>query len=208
MVNIQIRGNLIHLDLKTLPSNETFDTVINVDSDFNYKDYIIKTESKQKLIYQNTLPIIDSICELHVTSFENDNYYDDGHTFFRSKVDDLNCKNKDFKIPIEISKNDYFLLNIKYGYGAGFETEIMDLNYENFDTENLEFYETNFFDNENSIVHSLKLNYLDLEDLGRNKFDFARRQSFVILKKNGDTDYLSAMKLQDQVEFIKTLDWE
>ena len=208
MVNIQIRGNLIHLDLKTLPSNETFDTVINVDSDFNYKDYIIKTESKQKLIYQNTLPIIDSICELHVTSFENDNYYDDGHTFFRSKVDDLNCKNKDFKIPIEISKNDYFLLNIKYGYGAGFETEIIDLNYENFDTENLEFYETNFFDNENSIVHSLKLNYLDLEDLGRNKFDFARRQSFVIRKKNGDTDYLSAMKLQDQVEFIKTLDWE
>ena len=208
MVNIQIRGNLLRLDLKILPEAKNFSSIIDSNSHLDMKNYLKKTMPEQKVIYQNTFPIIDSDCEIHVTSFENDNYYDDGHTFFRSKVDDLNCKNKDFKIPIEISKNDYFLLNIKYGYGAGFETEIMDLNYENFDTENLEFYETNFFDNENSIVHSLKLNYLDLEDLGRNKFDFARRQSFVIRKKNGDTDYLSAMKLQDQVEFIKTLDWE
>ena len=208
MVNIQIRGNLIQLDLKTFPQNETFNTIINSDSNDDIKDYIKKTITKQKVIYRNTLPIIDSNSELHITSFENDNYYDDGHTFFRQKLDDVKSENKDLKIPIEIFKDDYFLLNAKYGYGAGFETEIMDLDYENFETENLEIYEAKFFGNENSIVHSIKLNYLYLEDLGRNKFDFAKRKYFIIKRKHEGQYFLSSDKLLNQVEIISTIDWE
>ena len=155
MVNIQIRGNLIHLELKTIPESKDFSSTINSNSQIDFRNYIKKTMSEQKVIYQNTLPVIDSNCEIHITSFENDNYYDDGYTFFRSNLDELDCKNKDFKIPLELFKNDYFFLNIKYGYGAGFETEIMDLNYENFETENLTVFETKIFGNQNSIVHSI-----------------------------------------------------
>ena len=79
---------------------------------------------------------------------------------------------------VTATKNDYFLLNIKTGYGAGFETEIMDLNYENFETEALKVFKTKMFGNQNSIMHSLKLNYLDLQDLKRNKFDFAKKQTY------------------------------
>ena len=208
MVNIQIRGNLIQLDLKTFPQNETFNTIINSDSNDDIKDYIKKTITKQKVIYRNTLPIIDSNSELHITSFENDNYYDDGHTFFRQKLYDVKSENKDLKIPIDIFKDDYFLLNVKYGYGAGFETEIMDLDYENFETENLEIYEAKFFGDENSIVHSIKLNYLYLEDLGRNKFDFAKRKYFIIKRKHEGQYFLSSDKLLNQVEIISTIDWE
>ena len=74
MVNIQIRGNLIRLDLKTLPENEDFGSIINSNSHIDFKNYIKKTRTEQKVIYQDTLPVIDSNCEIHVTSFENDNY--------------------------------------------------------------------------------------------------------------------------------------
>ena len=207
MVNIQIRGNLIQLDLKTFPQNETFNKIINSDSNDDIKDYIRKTITKQKVIYRNTLPIIDSNSELHITSFENDNYYDDGYTFFRSNLDELKCKNEDFKIPIKVLKNDHFLLNIKTGYGAGFETEIMDLNYENFETEALKVFETKMFGNQSNIMHSLKLNYLDLQDLKRNKFDFAKKQTYLIKKKQDDLFFLSSKKISGQVEFLRSIDW-
>ena len=206
MVNIQIRGNLIRLELKTVPESEDFSSIINSNSQIDFRNYIKKTMSEQKVIYQNTLPLIDSICEIHITSFENDNYYDDGYTFFRSNLDELNCKNEDFKIPIEVLKNDYFLLNIKSGYGAGFETEIIDLNYENFETETLKVFETKMFGNQNSIMHSLKLNYLDLQDLKRNKFEFDKKQTYLFKKKQDDLFFLSAKKMGEQVEFLGIID--
>ena len=99
-------------------------------------------------------------------------------------------------------------MNIKYGYGAGFETEIMDLNYENFETENLTVFETKIFGNQNSIVHSIKLNHLDLEDLNRDKFDFTKKQTYIIKKKRDDLYYLSTKKLSEQVEFLANIEWE
>ena len=207
MVNIQIRGNLIRLDLKTLPKSEDLSLIINSNSHIDFKNYLKQTISDQRVIYQNTLPIIDSDCEIHVTSFENDNYYDDGYTFFRSNLDTLNTLDEDFKIPLEVSRNDYFLLDIKYGYGAGFETEIIDLNYENFEAEVLKVHRTKMFENGNNIVRTLKLNYLDLEDLGRNKFDFSTTQSYVIKKKYKETYISSEKKLNDQVEIIMAIEW-
>ena len=207
MVNIQIRGNLIRLDLKTLPEAKNFSSIINSNSHLDMKNYLKKTMHEQKVIYQNTFPIIDSDCEVHVTSFENDNYYDDGYTFFRSNLDTLNSLDEDFKIPIEVPRNDYFLLDIKYGYGAGFETEIIDLNYENFEAEVLKVHRTKIFENGKDIVRTLKLNYLDLEDLGRNKLDFSTTQSYVIKKKYKETYISSEKKLNDQVEIIMAIEW-
>lgn len=202
MVNIQIRGNLLQINLKTLPEAENFSSIINSNSLQDMKNYLKKTIPEQKVIYQNTFPIIDSDCEVHVTSFENDNYYDDGYTFFRSNLDTLNTLDEDFKIPLEVSRNDYFLLEIKYGYGAGFETEIIDLNYENFEVEFLKVHRTKIFENGNNIVRALKLNYLDLEDLERNKFDFSTTQYYIIKKKYNETYLSSEKKLNDQVEII------
>ena len=207
MVNIQIRGNLIRLDLKTLPEAKNFSSIIDSNSHLDMKNYLKKTMPEQKVIYQNTFPIIDSDCEVHVTSFENDNYYDDGYTFFRSNLDTLNTLDEDFKIPLEVPRNDYFLLDIKYGYGAGFETEIIDLNYENFEAEVLKVHRTKIFENGKDIVRTLKLNYLDLEDLGRNKFDFSATQSYVIKKKYKGKYISSEKKLKDQVEIIMAMEW-
>ena len=202
MVNIQIRGNLIRLDIKTLPESEDLSLIINSNSHIDFKNYLKQTISDQRVIYQNTLPIIDSDCEIHVTSFENDNYYDDGYTFFRSNLNELNSKDEDLKIPLVSLKNDYFLLDIKYGYGAGFETEIIDLNYENFETEKLKILKTKIFGNQKNIVKSLKLNYLNLGDLGRNKFDLYKTQTFIIKNTYDETHLLSEKKLSNQVEVI------
>ena len=98
-------------------------------------------------------------------------------------------------------------VDIKYGYGAGFETEIIDLSYENFETEKLKILKTKIFGNQKIIVQSLKLNYLNLEDLGRNKFDFSKNQIFIFKKKYEYKYLLSEKKLSNQVEVVMKTEW-
>ena len=47
MVNIQIRRNLIHLELKTIPESKDFSSTINSNSQIDFRNYIKKTMSEQ-----------------------------------------------------------------------------------------------------------------------------------------------------------------
>ena len=71
MVNIQIRGNLIRLDLKALPEAKNFSSIINSNSHLDMKNYLKRTLPEQKVIYQNTFPIIDSDCEADIDWLKN-----------------------------------------------------------------------------------------------------------------------------------------
>lgn len=205
MVNIQIRGNLIRLDIKTLPESEDLSLIINSNSHIDFKNYLKQTISDQRVIYQNTLPIIDSDCEIHVTSFENDNYYDDGYTFFRSNLDDIDHQDKDITIPFGKINIEYFLIKLNYGYGAGFETEIIDLDYKSFETDKLNFNSTFLFEKYNQVLHSLSLNYLNLEDLGRNKFEILKTE-ILLVKSNSKFNGLDlSTKISNQVRIVDTI---
>ena len=70
---------------------------------------------------------------MQVTSFENDNYYDDGYTFLRSNLSDISSKDVNLKISSRCGGEKYIIILLKYGYGAAFETELMDLDYRNFE---------------------------------------------------------------------------
>ena len=85
MVNIQIRGNLIDIEMISI-SKYNFDNFLTGEfSNDQIKDFLINSPDC-KTIYKSTLPIIEQNSELQVTSFENDNYYDDGYTFLRSNL--------------------------------------------------------------------------------------------------------------------------
>ena len=71
----------------------------------------------------------------------------------------------------------------------------------------MKVHRTKIFENGKDIVRTLKLNYLHLEDLGRNKFDFSTTQSYVIKKKYNETYISSEKKLSDQVEIIMAIEW-
>jgi len=209
MVNIQIRGNLIKLVLEELSSSEISVLKDRTDSEVNLLNSIKENKIiDRKSIYQNILPIIDHNLELQVSSFENDNYYDDGHTFYRSNLHDMNYQNNDINIPLKKFNLEYFLIKLNYGYGAGFETEIMDLDYKNFETDKLQINSTRIFDRKNEAAHSLNLNYLNLQDLGRNKFEILET-NLLLVKNNKDLGSLDlGANIPSQLEIVTSIKYK
>ena len=88
MINIQIRGNLIDIEITSI-SRYNFDNFSQGKYSASHIKDFISNSSSCKTIYKSTLPIIEQNSELQVTSFENDHYYDDGYTFLRANINEI-----------------------------------------------------------------------------------------------------------------------
>ena len=208
MVNIQIRGNLIEVVLEKLSANK----ISKLQKTATPQISLLRDIEKQKInthnnIYRNILPVIDDSLELQVSSFDNDNYYDDGYTFFRSNLDNIGHQDKNITILLEKIDIEYFLIKLNYGYGAGFETEIIDLDYKSFETDKLNFNSTFLFEKYNQVLHSLSLNYLDLEDLGRNKYEILKTE-LLLVQSNPNIKRLDlSTEISTQVKIVDTISY-
>ena len=160
MVNIQIRGNLIDIEMTSI-SKYNFDNLFTGKFSGDHIKDFLSTSSDCKTIYKNTLPIIEPNSEFQVTSFENDNYYDDG-------------------------------------YGAAFETELMDLDYRNFEDNEIQISTTRLFGGTNRVITSMKLNHLPLEDLKRSKYDIVSKQILFFEKSYESYEINLSKNLEDQ----------
>ena len=118
MVNIQIRGNLIDIEMISI-SKYNFDNFSTGKFSNDHIMDFLSNSSDCTTIYKSTLPIIEQNSEFQVTSFENDNYYDDGYTFLRSNLSDINSKDVNLKISLDAEGKKYIIILIKYGYGCG-----------------------------------------------------------------------------------------
>ena len=206
MVNIQIRGNLIEVVLEKLSSSE----ISKLQKTSVPQISLLNDIEKQKInttknFYRNILPIIDESLELQVSSFENDNYYDNGYTFFRSNLDDIDHQDKDITIPFGKINIEYFLIKLNYGYGAGFETEIIDLDFKSFETDKLNFNSTFLFEKYNQVMHSLSLNYLVFEDLGRSKYEVLKRELLLVHNHSNLKKLDLSTKISDQVKIVDNI---
>ena len=130
MVNIQIRGPLVHITVNQFTEHQMKDMINNKK---NVSEFIFKNKDQKNIdnIFNNTFPILSATSEIHVSSFENDNYYDEGHTYFRASLSSITSGKKDYKIHSKgpLSKNT--VISFMSGYGTGFETEIIDFDYKN-----------------------------------------------------------------------------
>ena len=205
MVNIQIRGNLIDIEMISISKYNFNNFSAGKFSNDQIKDFL-SNSSDCKTIYKSTLPIIEQNSEFQVTSFENDNYYDDGYTFLRSNLSDISSKYVNLKISLDAEGKKYIIILLKYGFGAAFETELMDLDYRNFENNGLQNSATNLFDGANKVITSMKLNHLPLEDLKRSKYDIVSEQ-IMFFEKNyiGDEINLSR-NLNDQGKILISSD--
>ena len=201
MINIQIRGNLIDIEITSI-SRYNFDNFFEGKYSANHIKDFISNSSSCKTIYKSTLPIIEQNSELQVTSFENDNYYDDGYTFLRANLNEMSSKDVPLKISSGIKDRKHLTIHLKYGYGTAFETELMDLDYRNFENNKLESNSTKLFGGTNNVITSIKLNHLLLVDLKRSKYDVMKEQ-ILFFKKNYNIDEVNlSNSLEDQGEFV------
>ena len=201
MVNIQIRGNLIDIEMISV-SKYNFDNFLTEEfSNDHIKDFL-SNSSDCTTIYKSTLPIIEQNSELQVTSFENDNYYDDGYTFLRSNLSDISSKDVNLKISLDAEGKKYIIILIMYGYGAAFETELMDLDYQNFESNEVQNSSTKLFGGANRVITSMKLNHLSLEDLKRSKYDIVSEQIMFFEKNSNSGEINLSDSLEDQGDIV------
>ena len=78
----------------------------------------------------------------------------------------------------------------------------MDLDYRNFENNELQNNSTKLFDGANRVITSMKLNHLPLEDLKRSKYDIISEQ-VLFFEKNYNNDGINISKsLEDQGEIL------
>ena len=141
MLNFQIRGYKLESCIGSL-------------SKFDFSDMIncIKLEKKPltELIFEEnnfghwknfddiikiSTPLLSRDSELQVTYFDENDYYNDGYTFFRANPKKLS--RKDLKLYLDIPNTDYLILNSAIFQGNCFETDINDQSYNHFTKQDI-----------------------------------------------------------------------
>ncbi|MEL1234264.1 MAG: hypothetical protein VW667_10195, partial [Candidatus Neomarinimicrobiota bacterium] len=186
MLNFQIRGYGINLCAGTIEDAKVQDllnamrdnksSLAQVMYDNNWREFSNIIESRS--------PFISDDGELIITSYNSKDYYDDGHSFFRSKIKDLaqipeqREMNIDSNLPLVVNKEIYF--------GCTFESEIEDQNHEYFHEEQLSIssYSTPF--SQHSLIDEMFFNRLELKDLARRKHELISFQCSIYKKASHD----------------------
>ena len=137
MLNIQIRGFLSKIEIQPISESEK-NFLLNFigDSKMTLSEILL---DKNKFNLNNseklTLPVVTNDAEIIITSFTEDDYYSDGYSFFREKVDKMTDKSS---ILDNIAVENYGLIKEKIYYGCSFEGNVKEVNYQNFDKHNFD----------------------------------------------------------------------
>ena len=190
MINLQIRGELYFLSLYRISTKQLEDILnsnYNISAQF-HNNHTGREEIKYDHIYNISMPVLSQNTQIQVTSFDNNNYYDEGHTFLRKTLDIINIKDREFSLNIDNDSLGFILVTINHVYGTAFETEIMDLDYSNFQIQNFTSFSSVMPWNDKKIIHNIKLNHLPLNDLNRKKYGIIKTESRIF-----KTKYLSEL---------------
>ena len=182
MLNIQIRGPRINLYVKEISEGTKKNIFNQIRNTKQSLAEILLNDKKiiKGTIYQTKLPVLSQDSEMIVTSFKNDDYYDEGFSFFRKKTSDISEPSK--KELIRYQNKPYLIVSYDIYYGCSFETEIADLDYTNFDEDKLSLrtLSTPFFDY--PFIENIFFNKKKLVDLNRQREQKMRSKSIIYKK--------------------------
>ena len=191
MINIQIRGLKVKITIDSINDNG-LEIIMNdislkkkslseltIETDFNK----ISNQTNSLGRFENVLLSNDT--ELIVTAFDTDDYYSDGYSFYREKVNNIiqTPLHENFKI----HNNEYLFINYKIYYGCVFETELNQLDYQYFNPDYFSISSKKIPFIESTLIDELFFNRLPLEDLNRSKIQMIKIKS-VLIDKNQSID--------------------
>ena len=186
MLNFQIRGYGINLCAGTIDNDRLQGLLNKMRDNKSSLAQVMYDDNWRKFsnIIESRSPMITNDGELIITSYNSKDYYDDGHSFFRSNIQDLaqipeqREINIDSNLPLVVNKEIYF--------GCTFESEIEDQNHEYFHEEQLSIssYSTPF--SKHSLIDEMFFNRLELKDLKRRKYELITFQCSIYKKASHD----------------------
>ena len=183
MLNIQIRGSKIDLSVHEISEKTKIRIFNQIRSTKLSLAEIIMNQKKNisHTTFQIQLPILTNDSELVVTSFKNDDYYDEGISFFRKKTSNISeIPNK--KI-ISFQNKPYIIISYDIYYGSSFETEILDLDYTMFNNDSLsiEALSIPFFDF--PLIEKILFNKKELVNLQKQKEQKVKSKTILYKKR-------------------------
>ncbi len=187
MLNIQIRGAKIKIAVGAIDQKQV-KGFFNQISEMKCSLANIMLNSQWELhndIFSCATPIITSDSELIITSYDSNDYYDEGHSFFRSRVTNI-IQDIQVQNSIDYKNQSYIIAHCAIYYGNSFETELDDLDYQYFD-ENAISIDTSVYPFYRlPLIQNFYLNNLKLVDLERQKIDLKQFISTIYKNKSSN----------------------
>ena len=187
MLNIQVRGSKVDSVVGSI-SQEQMDRVFDDIKDKKYSLAEIMLNSEWQIhddIFSSSTPIITSESELIITSYDSNDYYSEGHSFFRSRVTNV-IQDIPVQNSIDYKNQSYLIAHCAIYYGNSFETELDDLDYQYFD-ENAISIDTSVYPFYRlPLIQNFYLNNLKLVDLERQKIDLKQFISTIYKNKSSN----------------------
>ena len=182
MLNFQIRGYGINLYAGTIDDDRVqvlLNTMRDNKSSLAQVMYNGNWRNFSNLI-ESRSPLITHDGELIITSYNSKDYYDDGHSFFRSKIEDIAQVPE--KRELRINSNLPLVVNKEIYFGCTFESEIENQNHEYFHEEQVSIssYSTPF--SQHPIIDEIFFNRLKLKNLERRKHELITFQCSIYKK--------------------------
>ncbi len=182
MLNFQIRGYGINLYAGTIDDDRVqvlLNTMRDNKSSLAQVMYNGNWRNFSNLI-ESRSPLITHDGELIITSYNSKDYYDDGHSFFRSKIEDIAQVPE--KRELRINSNLPLVVNKEIYFGCTFESEIENQNHEYFHEEQVSIssYSTPF--SQHPIIDEIFFNRLELKNLERRKHELITFQCSIYKK--------------------------
>ena len=182
MLNFQIRGYGVNLYAGTIDDDRVqvlLNTMRDNKSSLAQVMYNGNWRNFSNLI-ESRSPLITHDGELIITSYNSKDYYDDGHSFFRSKIEDIAQVPE--KRELRINSNLPLVVNKEIYFGCTFESEIENQNHEYFHEEQVSIssYSTPF--SQHPIIDEIFFNRLELKNLERRKHELITFQCSIYKK--------------------------
>ena len=132
--------------------------------------------------FELSFPMITQDAEIIVTSFAEHDYYSDGYSFFRERLDLIADKASDYN---GIVIDDYGLINKSVYYGCSFEADLNDYNYQTFNKDKIDIETTQIPIIEKTFIKSIFYSNQKIENTSRPKIQHIKNKS-ILFKKNNE----------------------
>ena len=141
MLNFQIRGLKLESYVGGLSKFEVSDMMDLIKVEKKPLTELLLKENKFGLwknfddVLKIESPLLISNSELQITYFNENDYYHDGYTFYRSNPKKL--KKTESELVFELPESEYLIINTGIFHGNCFEADLKDESYEFFTPEDI-----------------------------------------------------------------------
>ena len=184
MLNIQIRGFLAKMSILPITREEKDVLLDNIrDTKMTLSEVLKNTNNNGfDKSFELSFPMITQDAEIIVTSFAEHDYYSDGYSFFRERLDLIADKAPDYN---GIVIDDYGLINKSVYYGCSFEADLNDYNYQTFNKDKIDIETIQIPILDKTFIKSIFYSNQKIENTSRPKIQHIKNKS-ILFKKNNE----------------------